>query len=69
MTPGTLYLIPVPLGPVAPQSCLPPDVLAVWWAHKAHLGAYLADMDVVMGGPFDLALSQAADLEDVELAA
>ena len=29
MTPGTLYLIPVPLGPVAPQSCLPPDVLAV----------------------------------------
>lgn len=29
MTPGTLYLIPVPLGPVAPQSCLSPDVLAV----------------------------------------
>ena len=29
MTPGTLYLIPVPLGLVAPQLCLPPDVLAV----------------------------------------
>lgn len=27
--PGTLYLIPVPLGPVAPESCLPPDTLAV----------------------------------------
>jgi 16S rRNA (cytidine1402-2'-O)-methyltransferase len=26
---GTLYLIPVPLGPVAPESCLPPDTLAV----------------------------------------
>jgi 16S rRNA (cytidine1402-2'-O)-methyltransferase len=27
--PGTLYLIPVPLGPVAPETCLPPDTLAV----------------------------------------
>lgn len=26
---ATLYLIPVPLGPVAPESCLPPDTLAV----------------------------------------
>ncbi len=26
---GTLYLIPVPLGPVDPASCLPPDTLAV----------------------------------------
>lgn len=26
---GTLYLIPVPLGPVAPDPCLPPDTLAV----------------------------------------
>lgn len=26
---GTLYLIPVPLGPVAPETCLPPDTLAV----------------------------------------
>lgn len=26
---GTLYLIPVPLGPVAPEACLPPDTLAV----------------------------------------
>lgn len=25
---GTLYLIPVPLGPVAPETCLPPDTLA-----------------------------------------
>lgn len=24
---GTLYLIPVPLGPVAPEQCLPPDTL------------------------------------------
>lgn len=29
MTTGTLYLIPVPLGPVAPEACLPPDTLAV----------------------------------------
>ena len=29
MTTGTLYLIPVPLGPVAPDVCLPPDTLAV----------------------------------------
>lgn len=29
MSPGTLYLIPVPLGPVAPEACLPPDTLAV----------------------------------------
>lgn len=29
MTRGTLYLIPVPLGPVAPDSCLPPDTLAI----------------------------------------
>ena len=29
MSTGTLYLIPVPLGPVAPASCLPPDTLAV----------------------------------------
>lgn len=27
--PGTLYLIPVPLGPVTPESCLPPDTLAI----------------------------------------
>lgn len=27
--PGTLYLIPVPLGPVAPEHCLPPDTLVV----------------------------------------
>lgn len=27
--PGTLYLVPVPLGPVAPESCLPPDTLAI----------------------------------------
>lgn len=27
--PGTLYLIPVPLGPVSPESCLPPDTMAV----------------------------------------
>ncbi len=26
---GTLYLIPVPLGPVDPATCLPPDTLAV----------------------------------------
>jgi len=26
---GTLYLIPVPLGPVSPETCLPPDTLAV----------------------------------------
>lgn len=26
---ATLYLIPVPLGPVAPETCLPPDTLAV----------------------------------------
>ncbi|MGE5319588.1 MAG: SAM-dependent methyltransferase [Hyphomicrobiaceae bacterium] len=25
---GTLYLIPVPLGPVSPEACLPPDTLA-----------------------------------------
>lgn len=29
MTRGTLYLIPVPLGPVDPDACLPPDTLAV----------------------------------------
>lgn len=28
MTTGTLYLIPVPLGPLAPETCLPPDTLA-----------------------------------------
>ncbi len=28
-SPGTLYLIPVPLGPVSPESCLPPDTLAI----------------------------------------
>ena len=27
--PGTLYLIPVPLGPVPPETCLPPDTLSV----------------------------------------
>ncbi|MGA7179194.1 MAG: SAM-dependent methyltransferase [Thiobacillaceae bacterium] len=27
--PGTLYLIPVPLGPVDPESCLPDETLAV----------------------------------------
>ncbi|OYW14669.1 MAG: SAM-dependent methyltransferase [Hydrogenophilales bacterium 12-64-6] len=26
---GSLYLIPVPLGPVSPEGCLPPDTLAV----------------------------------------
>ena len=26
---GTLYLIPVPLGPVDPETCLPPETLAV----------------------------------------
>ncbi|MFN3717025.1 MAG: SAM-dependent methyltransferase [Thiobacillus sp.] len=26
---GTLFLIPVPLGPAAPETCLPPDTLAV----------------------------------------
>ncbi|GIL95665.1 hypothetical protein Vretimale_1642 [Volvox reticuliferus] len=31
----------------------PPDVLLVWWAHKAHSSAYLADMDLLMGCPFD----------------
>lgn len=36
---GTLYLIPVPLGPVAPESCLPPDTLAV--ARK--LGYFVAE--------------------------
>ena len=29
MTTGTLYLIPVPLGPVAAEACLPPDTLAI----------------------------------------
>ena len=29
MTTGTLYLIPVPLGPIAPEACLSPDTLAV----------------------------------------
>ncbi|NWG38610.1 MAG: SAM-dependent methyltransferase [Hydrogenophilaceae bacterium] len=29
MSTGTLYLIPVPLGPVDPATCLPPDTLAV----------------------------------------
>ena len=29
MANGTLYLIPVPLGPVSPDTCLPPDTLAV----------------------------------------
>jgi 16S rRNA (cytidine1402-2'-O)-methyltransferase len=29
MPSGTLYLIPVPLGPVIPDTCLPPDTLAV----------------------------------------
>jgi len=29
VTTGTLYLIPVPLGPIAPEACLPPDTLAV----------------------------------------
>jgi 16S rRNA (cytidine1402-2'-O)-methyltransferase len=28
MAAGTLYLIPVPLGPVSPEACLPPDTLA-----------------------------------------
>jgi 16S rRNA (cytidine1402-2'-O)-methyltransferase len=27
--PGTLYLIPVPLGPVEPESCLPDETLAI----------------------------------------
>jgi len=26
---GSLYLIPVPLGPVSPEACLPPDTLAI----------------------------------------
>ncbi|NDP48084.1 MAG: SAM-dependent methyltransferase [Sulfuriferula multivorans] len=29
MASGTLYLIPVPLGPVSPDTCLPPDTLAL----------------------------------------
>jgi 16S rRNA (cytidine1402-2'-O)-methyltransferase len=29
MASGTLYLIPVPLGPVSPDACLPSDTLAV----------------------------------------
>lgn len=29
MAAGTLYLIPVPLGPVSPDACLPPGTLAV----------------------------------------
>ena len=29
MSAGTLYLIPVPLGPVSPDACLPPETLAV----------------------------------------
>ncbi len=29
MDQGTLYLVPVPLGPVSPDTCLPPDTLAV----------------------------------------
>jgi 16S rRNA (cytidine1402-2'-O)-methyltransferase len=29
VTTGTLYLIPVPLGPSAPETCLPPETLAV----------------------------------------
>ena len=29
MKPGTLYLIPVPLGAMAPQDCLAPNVLAI----------------------------------------
>lgn len=29
MKSGTLYLIPVPLGPVAPETCLPPNTLAI----------------------------------------
>ncbi len=29
MSVGTLYLIPVPLGPVEPEACLPTDTLAV----------------------------------------
>jgi 16S rRNA (cytidine1402-2'-O)-methyltransferase len=29
MAAGILYLIPVPLGPVSPDACLPPDTLAV----------------------------------------
>lgn len=29
MASGTLYLIPVPLGPVSPDACLPPDTLTV----------------------------------------
>lgn len=28
MSAGTLYLIPVPLGPVSPDACLPPETLA-----------------------------------------
>lgn len=29
MTTGTLYLIPVPLGPVMPEACLPSETLAI----------------------------------------
>ncbi len=29
MATGSLYLIPVPLGPVSPEACLPPDTLTV----------------------------------------
>ncbi|KAG2487565.1 hypothetical protein HYH03_013844 [Edaphochlamys debaryana] len=39
----------------------PPDVQLVWWAHKAHNSAYLADMDLLMGCPFDMAMPDPAD--------
>ncbi|GIL44058.1 hypothetical protein Vafri_1556 [Volvox africanus] len=39
----------------------PPDVLLVWWAHKAHSSAYLADMDLLMGCPFDPVLPSLDD--------
>lgn len=36
---GVLYLIPVPLGPVSPDTCLPPETLAI--AHK--LDAFIVE--------------------------
>lgn len=28
-SPGTLYLVPVPLGPISPDACLPPDTVTI----------------------------------------
>lgn len=64
---GTLYLIPVPLGPVSSDACLPPDTLAVArrLAHfvverpktaRAHLKA--------MGHPQPIQALQLAELDE-----